>query len=167
MRHNTWSSIVVICLCAGHVSAQSLQPASAATPAGSPLGLTISLAEYDGSADQCGSATTLSAAVGDQINVCYIVTNHSPVTLNYHTLADDVRGTLFHNLDVAIPPGQSYQYNRVFAARASQAPTSTWTAQDALAGYTASAGSANFVDIQASGTALDLSDDDASALAAQ
>ena len=126
---------------------------------GTGISLTVGLAEDNGDPNQCGTATTLSATAGDQINFCYTVTNNSSIALNYQSLADDVDGTIFTNMPQTIAPGGSFQYNRMVTAGSSESPTSTWTAADALPGYTPSAGSASFVDISTSGTALSLGDD--------
>ena len=126
---------------------------------GTGISLTVGLAEDNGDPNQCGTATTLSATAGDQINFCYTVTNNSSSALNYQSLAEDVDGTIFTNMPQTIAPGASFQYNRMVTAGSSESPTSTWTAADALPGYTPSAGSASFVDISTSGTALSLGDD--------
>jgi hypothetical protein len=123
------------------------------------IDLRVSLAEDNGDPNQCGSATTLVAEVGDRINFCYKMTNNSNTTLDYQSLSDDSLGAIFVDKLQRVTPGASVQYNRIITARASETPTSTWTASDVLPGYTSSAGSQAFVDIIATGTALDLGDD--------
>jgi hypothetical protein len=126
---------------------------------GGGISLTVGLAEDNGNPTQCGTATTLSATAGDSINFCYTVTNNSATTLNFQTLSDDVSGVIFSNMAQTIAPGASFQYNRIVTATASESPTSTWVAADALPGYSNSSGAFNFIDITGSGTALSLSDD--------
>jgi hypothetical protein len=123
------------------------------------ISLIVGLAEDNGIPTQCGTSTNLSATVGDQINFCYTVTNTSAITLNYQSLADTVVGAIFTNMPQTILPGASFQYNRMVTASVTESPTSTWTAQDTLAGYSSSAGAYNFVDISGTGTALGLGDD--------
>ncbi|PZQ18437.1 MAG: hypothetical protein DI564_03800 [Rhodanobacter denitrificans] len=134
----------------------------------SDLCLTVTLAPADaGNPSLCGTATSLDVTIGEEINVCYTLTNHSSTTLNYHTLVDSDVGTLLSNHQQAVPPHSSFQYNRVIVASTNQNATSgdftsTWTAFDAELGYTASTASPPpFVDISASGTALNIGDDGA------
>lgn len=123
------------------------------------INLIVGLAEDNGIPTQCGTSTNLSATVGDLINFCYTVTNNTAITLNYQSLADTVVGAIFTDMPQTILPGGSFQYNRMVTATVTESPTSTWTAQDTLAGYSSSAGPYNFVDISATGTALGLGDD--------
>ncbi|HEY6942934.1 hypothetical protein [Dokdonella sp.] len=131
----------------------------------------------------CGGATQLDVTRLDPVNFCYVVTNHSPTTLAWHTLADDVSGVLLSAVPIALPPGASYQYNRIVTARESQAPDTRWTAYDVHPGYAFAAnlpagerifadgfdGAGNgepvydFVDITGIGTPLGLEDDDSTA----
>jgi len=156
--------------------------ALAAAPSGAQEGIELHVTlGTDLSDGACGTDTTLDVTQLDQVNLCYRVTNHSNVTLNYHTLADDVSGTLLSAVRQPLPPGATYQYNRIVVARESQAATTTWTAYDVHPGYALgpgtsvadrvfadgfeSAGSVpyDFVDITATGTPLDLLDDDSTA----
>ncbi len=137
------------------------------------LCLTVTLALADaGNPALCGTATSLDVTVGDQVNICYTLTNHSATTLNYHTLVDGDVGTLLTNHQQAVAPHASFQYNRVIVASTSANATSgdftsTWTATDLLPGYAASATAAGaFVDISTSGSALNLADDGAAAITA-
>lgn len=122
----------------------------------------------------CGTDTQLDVTRLDQVNFCYTVTNRSGTTLNYHTLADDVVGTLFSAAPLTLAPGASTQYNRIITARDSQAPVSTWTAYDVHPGYGFAGDAAgdgvfadgfdgphggagyDWVDITATGTPLDM-----------
>jgi hypothetical protein len=153
----TWGSFP---LCFG-ITADSLSFAIVGhvNTGGGGISLTVGMAEDNGDPNQCGTSTNLSATAGDSINFCYTVTNNSGVTLNYQTLGDDVDGNFFTNLNQSIAPGASFQYNRIKTATASESPTATWIAADALPGYSSSSGTFSFVDITGTGTALSLGDD--------
>ncbi len=132
------------------------------TPPGNGLELTLTLALDNGNPDQCGTATSLSVDVGDQVNFCYKVTNHTGVTLDYQTLSDTLGGTLFALDNEPLPDGGSIQYNRIVTAGTSTEGTitATWSSQNGLPTYVSdNTGASNFVDISATGTSLDLSDD--------
>ena len=138
-------------------------------PDGLCLAVTLALAD-PGDPNLCGTATDLAVDIGDEVDICYTVTNQSATTLNYHTLVDDHVGQLLTNSNVVLAPGATYRYHRVIVASASPGHdngtfTSTWTASDGLAGYSANASAPYaFVDVSASGTALSLSDDGAAAI---
>src|SRR5689334_4202399 len=108
--------------------------ASSAAPQGDGIALQVTLGT-DPTEGACGTETTLSVTAGDQVNYCYLVTNHSDETLYYSTLFDDVSGTVFTNAPTLIPAGGTYQYNRLVTATASVAPTATWTAYDVHPDY--------------------------------
>ena len=127
----------------------------------------------------CGTDTSLTADVGDQINFCYRVTNNSGVDLDFQTLSDNVDGTIFSEMDRPLAAGATWQYNRTVTLGASETVTAAWAAQDILSGgYTATLGSSDadrvfadgfdgtaapvqsgFIDISATGTPLDLFND--------
>jgi hypothetical protein len=150
--------------------------ASSAAPQGDSIELAVTLGT-DPAEGACGTDTTLTVTAGDQVNYCYLVTNHSGETLHFSTLLDDVSGTIFTNAPTEIPAGGTYQYNRLVTATASTAPVATWTAYDVHPDYVYadnSAGAADtifadafdasaqyaFVDITQTGTNLLLNDDD-------
>jgi hypothetical protein len=120
------------------------------------LCLAVTLAEDNGDPAQCGTATSLDVARGHRVNYCYVVTNHSATTLNYHFLSDTVSGLLFEFRQHPLAPGESYQYNRVILADEDVQPTATWTATSTPPDYSANVGAGEFIDITASGTALNL-----------
>jgi hypothetical protein len=144
-------------------------PAGSCAPDGLCLSVTLALAD-PGDPELCGSASTLQVNVGDQVDICYTVSNNSTVSLNYHSLSDDHLGTLMTNSNVALAPGATYRYHRTIIASTNPSSdtgtfVSTWTATDALAGYTSDdTAPYAFVDISANGTALNLGDDAASAV---
>ncbi|MEP7042250.1 MAG: hypothetical protein ABI843_04275 [Dokdonella sp.] len=127
------------------------------------LELALTLALDNGDPAQCGTSTDLSVVVGDQVNFCYTVTNHTGVDLTYQTLSDTLGGNLFSLTQEDLPDGGSIQFNRNVTAGAATngTVTATWTSQDGTPGYGADdTGASNFVDITGTGTALGLSDDD-------
>jgi len=134
---------------------------SGARPQGSGIQLAVTVSA-DTTAGSCGAATELAVDVGQQVNFCYVLTNTSAATLNYHILGDDVVGPILPDLHYALAPGASYQYNRFVSAGSSQSPTTTWTAYGDLPVYTFDdTVDTSFVDITATGTPLDLYDDEA------
>lgn len=144
--------------------------------AGIDLHVTLGTDLADGA---CGTDTQLDVTRLDQVNLCYTVTNASDVTLAFHTLADDVTGTLLSAVQYTLQPGASRQYNRIITARESQSPNTTWTAYDIHPGYVLTdnglmadrlfadgferadnAPAYDFVDITAVGTSLNMDNDD-------
>ena len=138
----------------------------------------------DTTAGACGTADTLDVSVGDQVNYCYTVSNDTGTTLEFHTLSDNINGTIFSLMPETLADGASYQYNRIATAGATEVVTSTWAAQDVPPGYTAEitsgeppitdrvfcdgfdgeacdpgGGEGGFIDISGSGTSLGLTDD--------
>lgn len=89
----------------------------------------------------CGTATTLDVEAGDQVNLCYRVTNNTSAELPYQSLSDNVGGAGFTELDHPLSPGETWQYNRTVTIAASTTITAGWTAQDVLStGYTVAVG---------------------------
>lgn len=99
------------------------------------LDVTLALADPDNPA-LCGTATSLSVDDGDQVNICYTVTNHSGIALNYQSLTDSAAGSLLSLSPQTIANGASYQYNRTTTVGASESISAVWTAQDIEPGYT-------------------------------
>lgn len=151
---------------------------SSCNPSGICLASTVGT---DLSPGACGSANAIDATVGDQLNFCYTITNNTGVELDYHSLANNVDGDVLDFAHQAIAPGASYQHNHIETVANTLTYTSTWTAYDALPGYTASVESGGgscgdrifadgfgdvastcgtFVEISSTGTALGLGDDD-------
>lgn len=131
---------------------------SAGQGGASPLEFTATVAPADAAnPDACGTSTSLDVTVGDQVDYCYKVTNHSSATLNYQFLRDDRSGPILTQQPVTLAPGQSHQYNRVVTIGESQTPSVTWTAQAGPWGYTyaVSPPPADFIDIS-DGTLLDV-----------
>ncbi len=134
-------------------------------PEGSPLALTVGLTP-GGDGSTCGSATNVVVNVGDEIDFCYTVTNNSATAMAYSTLDDSIDGNIFAMQPTAIPAsGGTYVYHRTVTATASHTYAATWTARDVLPGYTSNdTVPAAFVDITATGTGLNLTDDGSAAI---
>jgi hypothetical protein len=132
----------------------------------------------------CASTDTIDATVGDQLNFCYVITNNTGIELDYHTLSDNVNGTIFTLLNQPVPDGGTFQFNRIATAGSTQTITSTWVGQDVPPGYSAEVtggggggcadrifadgfdgvpvpcpSSGGFIDITGTGTPLGLGDD--------
>jgi len=103
----------------------------------------------------CGSATSLDALVGAEVNFCYRVTNNTATTLEYQSLDDSVEGSLLSEHALTIAPGATVQYNRIrqVARSSGGARTLTWTARDVRPDYTAAPRAGAFIDLSTSPTA--------------
>jgi len=112
----------------------------------------------DLSPDACASTTSLAASVGDEVNYCYRVTNHTATTLAYQSFDDSVEGAFLSDAELSIAPGATLQYNRVrqVAPGAGGARTVTWTARDVAADYTPVPRAGAFIDVSTSPTVQDL-----------
>ncbi len=142
----------------------------------------------DTTAGACGTADTIDATVGDQLNFCYRITNNTGIELDYHTLTNNVDGTLFSLLNQPVPNGGTFQYNNIENVTATATYNSTWTGQDVPPGYSSEVtggggggcpdrifsdgfegtpipcGGGNFIDITQTGTPLNNGDDQAIAV---
>lgn len=114
-----------------------------------------------GDGTTCGTQTSAIVNVGDQVDFCYTVTNNSTVAMTLSTLDDSVDGNIFANMPTPIAAnGGTYVYHRNVPAVTSSTYNETWTARDILPGYTSNdTAPVGFVDIAATGTALNTTDD--------
>lgn len=102
----------------------------------SPIDLAVTVSRADPAApDACDGTADLDVAVGDQVNLCYRVTNRTNAPLRYHWLRDDQTGTIFNLREHALAPGASYQVNRVVTVSQAQTLSATWTARSDPPGY--------------------------------
>lgn len=122
-------------------------------PSADGICLAVGVAIADpGDADACATATSLVANIGDQLNYCYTVTNHSTTTLQFHTLVDSIDGVIFYGQAISLATGESYSYHRYATAIASGNHELTWTAQDAPNSYVPDdQATYAFIDISATG----------------
>jgi len=153
-----WATMA-LCATLAIASAGAIAAPAPQAVQGGGLDLQVTLGT-DLSDGACGTDTQLDVTRLDQINFCYTVTNHSNTTLNYHSLRDDVVGTMLSAVPYSLAPGASYQYNRIITARDTQTPTSTWSAFDVHPGYVFGDGNVSVPDrvfadgFDAPGTAL-------------
>ncbi|MEO7431679.1 MAG: hypothetical protein ABIR62_06590, partial [Dokdonella sp.] len=159
--------LLIACLAALTAGPIMLLPASASpTPTtvhaqgaksvqGSPLEVTITLAPFTGNPNTCGTAASLEVNVGDQVNVCYTLTNHGSTALAFQSLTDSLDGPLLRFAPIAIGAGQSHPYVRTIVATGDTDRSASWTGYANLASYTAdSTVTPNFIDISTTGTDL-------------
>ena len=97
----------------------------------------VSTVGTDTSAGACASTDTIDVSQGDQVNFCYTITNNTGIELDYHTLTNNVDGTLFTLLNQPVANGASFQYNNIETVGATATYNSTWTGQDVPPGYAA------------------------------
>lgn len=131
--------------------------AGSGQPNGSELGLTLGLTLH-GDGSTCGTDTAVVAEVGDTIDFCYTVTNHSATAVAFSTLEDSVDGVVFASQPTPIAAGGgTYVHHRSVVARGigDFAHTATWKAFGGDLGYSADdAATTPFVDIRQTGTPL-------------
>lgn len=124
-----------------------LSNAQAQTP---PLVLEVTVGS-DPDPASCADADTLAITAGDLVNFCYTIRNDGDEALAFHTLADDINGTLLHDFEHLLQPGASFQYNDLRVVTSSQELSSTWTAASALPAYEVRAATAGPDTVFASG----------------
>jgi len=109
----------------------------------------------------CAATNSVTVSTGDDVYYCFVATNTGTVTFEYHDLVDDHLGTILNDLPYTLAPGASSP--EVIVADTVTGPvvnTATWTASDALGGYTIDdTVTPNFEDISATGLAITLGDD--------
>jgi hypothetical protein len=91
----------------------------------------------DTSAGACATTDTIDATQGEQLNFCYRITNNTGVELDYHTLENNVDGTIFSLLNEPVPDGGTFQFNNIETVTDTATYNSTWTGQDVPPGYLA------------------------------
>lgn len=100
------------------------------------LDLAVTLARFDANAPPvCGSATELTVTVGDQVSVCYSITNRSGTDLHFHTLHDNLAGDLFVQREQALALDERMTFQRVITAGLDSDIVATWTARGSAASY--------------------------------
>jgi hypothetical protein len=137
--------------------------------------------------DACAATHTVDVAVGDQVNFCYAVVNHTGLTLSYQSLDDGVYGMLLDRTPRTLRTEDSLQFNRIVTVGETHSYAATWTAQDLLLGYSpaieggactdrifadgfdqplapCSGEASQFIDITGAGTPLGLTDEDSFAV---
>lgn len=102
----------------------------------SPIDLDVTVTRANpADPDACDGAAEIDVAVGDQVNLCYRVTNRTNAPLRYHWLRDDQAGVIFNLREQPLAPGASYQVNRTVTVSQPQTLSATWTARTDPPGY--------------------------------
>jgi hypothetical protein len=119
------------------------------------LAIGLSVTPYAGDPDECGSGTDIAVNVGDQVNLCYTLTNNGPQTLAYQSIVDSLDGAVVTYDPTPIGPGQSHTYVRTIVATSDTQRTANWTGYANLPGYAYDDTVApDFIDISATGTPM-------------
>ena len=121
----------------------------------SGLSLSLGLTPYSGDPNECGAATDVEVNVGDQVNVCYTLTNNSGQTLQYQSIVDSVDGAIVTFDPTPIAPGASHNYVRTIVATTDTSRSAAWTGYANISAYAYdSAATPGFIDISTTGTNL-------------
>ena len=109
----------------------------------------------------CAGTNSVTVTTGTDVYYCFVATNTGTVTLNFHDLVDDHLGTVLNNFSYTLAPGASSPEVIIDdTAAATVTNVATWTAVDAVGGYTVDDTiTYSFEDISGTGTALALTDD--------
>jgi hypothetical protein len=127
------------------------------TPTGDQLSLALTVGTNPNS---CATTNEITVPPDTEVTYCYTLTNNSPITFSTHTLTDTVFGTLLEQAPFEIAPGASYVLTASHTPDDDNTNNATWTAQPTLE-YQMDTGSCGiFPDITATGTPLNLGDDD-------
>lgn len=135
---------------AAHVSVHA--PA-AVTGGGLQLALTV--AAFAGDPNHCGTETEIEATTGDQVLLCYTLTNNGSTTLTHQSLEDSLDGTILAYEPITLTPGQSHRRVRTIVAVGDVQRTASWKGYSTLPRYDyVDTGASGFVDIAATGTRI-------------
>ena len=129
----------------------------AATAATASISLTATVGTTPG---VCAATDAVTVTAGTEVYYCYQATNTGGVALGFHDLTDTEAGVILNDLPFALAPGASSPEVIVPATPAATVTnTGTWTASTGT-GYSVNTAAAfNYIPINASGTALNLTDD--------
>lgn len=119
------------------------------------LAISLHVTPYTGDPNECGNDTEAEVNVGDQVNLCYTLTNNGSAALAYQSVVDSLDGAVVTYDPTPIGPGQSHTYVRTIVATADTQRTASWTGYQTLPRYAYDDSVApNFIDISATGTAM-------------
>jgi uncharacterized repeat protein (TIGR01451 family) len=128
--------------------------------AATPAVPTISLEATVGTTPAvCATTDTLTVTAGTEVHYCYEVTNTGTVALNSHDLSDTLIGTILNDLPFNLLPGASAFVVVPATPTATVTNTGTWTATTGSTYTVDTAAPFNYIPINATGTALNLTDD--------
>lgn len=120
---------------------------------GGDLAISLTVTPYTGDPNECGSQTEVDVRVGDQVNICYTLTNNSTQTLTHQSLTDSVDGDLLSWEALPIPAGQSHRVVRTIIASDDTTRSANWTGFATLPSYSLDDQAAPaFIDIASTGT---------------
>jgi N-acetylneuraminic acid mutarotase len=125
------------------------------------LDVSISLAKTVGTdPSTCAATDTITVDLDTDVTYCYTVTNDGDTTLNLHNLFDSDLGELLDAFPYPLLPGATTFITQTTNIVTTTTNTAVWAAYNANFSYTFDDSAPyNFIDISASGTALNLSDD--------
>ncbi len=142
-------------LATGRTFGAFVSPPGHATSGISGLSLSLGLTPYSGDPNECGAATDVEVNVGDQVNVCYTLTNNSGQTLQYQSIVDSVDGAIVTFDPTPIAPGASHNYVRTIVATTDTSRSAAWTGYANISAYAYDdAATPGFIDISTTGTNL-------------
>jgi|GEM_PF-1344800 len=109
----------------------------------------------------CAAGDNITVTAGTEVYYCYQVENTGDVAFNFHDLVDDQLGTLLNDFAYVLAPGAfSPQVIVPATPMATVTNVATWTALTALGAYAYDDQAAfNYIPINVTGTALNLTDD--------
>lgn len=120
---------------------------------GNGASLALTVLPYAGDPDACGTQTAVEVRVGDQVNLCYTLTNTGMLPLTHHTLTDSLDGDLLAFEPVTVAPGQSHAFVRTVVAAADTTRSASITSYSTLPRYAMDDDATpGFVDIADTGT---------------
>jgi uncharacterized repeat protein (TIGR01451 family) len=130
--------------------------AVAATPAVPTISLEATVGTTPGA---CATTDTLTVTAGTEVHYCYEVTNTGAIALNSHDLSDTLNGTILNDFPFNLLPGASAFLVVPATPSATVTNTGTWTATTGSTYTVDTAAPFNYIPINATGTALNLTDD--------
>lgn len=108
----------------------------------------------------CATTDSIAVLPNTEVTYCYKVTNNTQTTLSSHTLTDTVVGTILAQEQFDIAPGATFVLTTSDTPVDDDTNTAIWTVLPPLK-YTLGTGNCPaFPDITATGTALNLADDE-------
>ncbi len=128
----------------------------AATPAVPTISLDATVGTTPGA---CATTDTLTVTAGTEVYYCYEVTNTGTIAVTSHDLSDTVIGTILNDFPFNLVPGASAFVVVPSTPSATVTNTGTWTATTGSTYTVDTAAPFNYIPINATGTALNLTDD--------
>ena len=141
----------------GGVSASDVATVTVQTAGGPAIDLTKTVGVVPA---VCAATDNITVTAGTTVYYCYEVENTGTVVFNFHDLVDSELGTLLNDFPTALAPGGTTNLIVPATPMVSVTNVATWTAMSALGAYLYDDTVAfNYIPINATGTALNLTDD--------